>query len=99
MYKYAIYKCVVHKWTIFSPGPTTPLPCPLCPLPGPTSPFPRPTLPPPNIFFICMLLCVVLYCFEQNQSRECISIVHGHVWREWELFIKIGTSYFSIISN
>ncbi len=45
-----------------------------------------------------MFLCVVLYCFEQNQSRECL-IVHGHVWKYLELFIKTGISYFSIISD
>ncbi len=65
----------------------------------PTIPLPRPTLPPPNMFFICILLCVVLYCFEQNQSRECLFIVHGHVLKDFELFIKIGISYFSVISN
>ncbi len=65
----------------------------------PTIPLPRPTLPPPNIFFIFMLLCVVLYCFGQTQSSECLFIVHGHVWKDLELFIKIGISYFSIFSN
>ncbi len=40
----------------------------------PTIPLPRPTLPPPNIFFICMLLCVVLYCFEQTNQSEYVTV-------------------------
>ncbi len=55
----------------------------------PTIPLPRPTLPPPN----------KTKPFEQNQSRECLFIVHSHVWKDLELFIKIGISYFSIISD
>ncbi len=76
-----------------------------CPLPGPTSPFPHPNYSSPSSnspsskyflsYYYASLCCVVLYCFEQNQSRDCLFIVHGHVWKDLELFIKIGISYFS----
>ncbi len=66
------------------------------PLPGPTSPFSSPNYSSPSSnspsskhFLYFMLLCVVLFCFELNQSRECLFIVYGHVWKDLELFIKI----------
>ncbi len=83
---------------------------PTTPLPGPTRSFSSSqlllSLVQPVLFLIQLSLVqifsffvcfVVLYCFEQNQFRECIFIVHGHVWKY--LFINIGISYFSIISN
>ncbi len=60
-----------------------------------------PTLPPLNIFFLFMfyVLCCSALFWTRPIQRVPFYCACGHVWKDLELFIKIGIRYFSMIRN